>query len=427
MQIKPTLALKQKRLLAMTPQLQQAIGFLQLGASDLNQVIEAHCDRNPLLRLRPPARVGIAGPEDDPIARLEARPGLHAHVRAQLGYCSLSAEEATVAQAFIDVLEPSGWISTGPEDIARRTGVTPALAAAVLAKLQRTIEPTGLFAQGLAECLRLQLGERGALHPALATALDHLEELARLGPDRFADTHNLPIEALRAGLAQLRALNPKPGSAFDADAAGTVLPDLIARRGTTGWEVELNSAAFPHIEIDATVAEAFAEAERADAASYREAFGTAQWLLTAIARRQKTLLRVGTELVRWQSDFLDHGRDHLRPLKQKDIAARLKLSESTVSRVAGAAYVQTPQAVLPLKRFFCQGPAARDGAPTLSAAQIQARIREIITAEDPTRPLSDTAIAEQLDAAGIALARRTVAKYRAATGLPARKDRRRTP
>jgi RNA polymerase sigma-54 factor len=428
MELTPTLSLSQKRLLAITPELRQAIGLLQMGASDLGRFIEEQCDKNPFLRARFPAgsryRARPAGEGGDPIDKVAYSPSLIDHVTAQIGTCGLLPAERPIAVAFMEALEPSGWLGVEVEEVVVRTGASEAACLAVLAKLQE-LEPAGLFARDLSECLRLQLAEREAVDTAMEAILGALPAFAELGLARFAARLGISTAEVSERLARIRTLDPKPGSAFGAARTEAIVPDILVEQRAGKWTVSLNVGALPGIEIDTRLHRTLRESDAADTdiARFREAFGTARWIVKAIERRQETLLRIGTELVRHQSDFLDIGPAGLRPLLQKDIAQRLELSESTVSRVANATYVQTPSAVFPLKRFFCAG-LPTDSGGALSSKQIQQRIVEIVRCENPARPLPDGIIAERLNGEGIAIARRTVAKYRVNAHIPGHNLRR---
>lgn len=448
MQLKPTLALRQKRLLAVTPELRQAIGLMQMGAVDVRRFIHQQCAENPLLK--------ISGQEDDKgrktapshdrakgaldrakgtprtdqgmpgwLDQVSAKPGLFEHVAGQLGYCGLTAAEMPAALCFVESLEPSGWLGTGIEQVAAQTGLSPSNCETVLKKIQK-IEPTGFFARDLSECLRLQLEEIGALDETMLVLLENLSGLTELGPDRFAAKYKLRPERVLQKLAEIRTLDPKPGSGFSAERSSVIVPDLIAEKRSGRWFVELNGSALPTIEVDAELSRQLSSTESSEdeTEAFRKLFGSARWVLHAIRRRQETLLKVGTELIRHQSAFLEDGPAALRPLLQKDIAEKVGISESTVSRVSNAAYIQTPLATFPLKRFFSRGMPVSDRHENWSAAQIQSKIKDIVAIEDPKHPFSDSQIAERLNKAGVEIARRTVAKYRGVAGVPGKAKRR---
>lgn len=448
MQLKPTLALKQKRLLAITPELRQAIGLMQMGAADLSRFIHQQCTENPLLKAsrqedhqvrQTAASVGgtnaprehtkgaIQADRDMPdwLDQVSDKPGLYEHVSGQLGYCGLTAAEMPAARSFIESLEPSGWLGTDIEQVAEQTGCSRSTCKSVLRKLQK-IEPTGLFARNLSECLRLQLEENGALDAFLRVVLDNLPELADLGPDRFAEKYEIEPERILRDLAVIRTLDPKPGSSFGGEQMKFIIPDLIAEKKAGRWFVKLNGSALPTIEIDADLSRQLSAVgkDEGETEQFKKYFGSARWVLKAIQRRQETLLRIGTELIRHQSTFLDQGAVALRPLLQKEIAEKIGVSESTISRVSNAVYIQTPRSIYPLKRFFCRGMPVADLAENWSVARIQQKIRDMIDKEDASRPLSDNQIAERLNRDGIEIARRTVAKYRTVAGVPGRAKRR---
>ena len=234
---------------------------------------------------------------------------------------------------------------------------------------------------------------------------------------------------MSGGMSHIDTFDPKPGAAFAADDVPLVVPDIIVDRLGSGWAVSLNKGALPTVEIDRRYSGLLAECdEKAEGMeAFRKQLGTAKWIIHAIQRRQETLLKVGSALVQYQADFLEGGREALKPLLQKDIAKQLKISESTVSRIVNAMYIQTPTTVLPLRAFFCAGIHAEIGQKVMSSAQIQGRIRSMVAAENPANPLSDGRIAEALHRDGIPIARRTVAKYRELARIPSRALRRKRP
>ena len=436
MHLSPTLSLKQKPLLAMTPEMLQAIGLLQMTALELNRFVEEQGQKNPFLKVTlssaaqsaPVAssstfsRHTSAGSEIRHTEQLTAQKTLLEHIVEQLGYHRLTTLERRIAFAFIEGLEPSGWLGTSVEKGSLRTKVAPAKCAAVLEKLQ-TFEPAGLFARDLAECLRLQLvGD----DEVLMTIINNLSEFADSGPEKFASAQGIQRQDLEDAMRRLRVLDPKPGSAFVSDHLSLIVPDIIVEKKKLGWAVSLNNSALPTVEIDKKL---FGLLERSDADAdsvdeFRKHFGTAKWIIHAIQRRQETLLRIGSALVGYQADFLELGRDSLRPLRQKDIAIRLNVSESTVSRVVNAGYVQTPTTVISLRDFFCTSIDRDKGQPAVSTVQIQRCIKELVDIENPQKPLSDNSIATALQQDGIAIARRTIAKYRNMANIPSRSKRR---
>lgn len=420
--------------MVVTAQLQQAIKLLQMGNTELRDFIESQADENPFVELRlprpalPVTRGAAAAPEDwDRIAALPDthRPSLYAHVERHVDGLALPPRQARIAGAFIDALEPCGWLGRSLPDVAAAAGVELAEAEAVLMLLQK-IEPAGLFARNLAECLRLQAAAQQVLDPVLAAVLEHLPLVAAANMAGLARACGVPQEALRPALRMLRSFDPKPGAQFQGDDQPLLPPDLIARETSEGWVVELNRATLPGVVIrrdGAAVPQAGARG--AEAGRYAaERLSVARWLARAIAHRNETALKIGAEILRRQTDFLEHGPAQLKPMTLREVADMVGVHESTVSRVCAGMMMATPQGCFPLKHFFTAALIRNDGG-TDSAGAARHRISSMIRAEDPRKPLSDDEIARRMSDDGIAIARRTVAKYREMLHIPTSSDRRR--
>ncbi|WP_349361115.1 RNA polymerase factor sigma-54 [Stappia sp.] len=433
MSIAPALALKQKKLLALTPDMQRALAILQMGAHDLTDFLKRQADMNPLLSVgasQDGHRDAGAGRRegDDFIATMEDRgPCLVEHVLGQLALCGISPEERGLALLLTDALTPAGWLEAPLAGIAERHGVALPRLERVLGKLQG-MEPTGLFARDLTDCLRLQLDDAGWLDGDARKVLAHLKTLEAGGVAALSRVAALPRARVEAVLRRVRTLDPKPGLAFSRPPVQTIRPDLIADRDAHGaWRVTLDRSMLPDVRVDDAL---YRDMSRHGASEdLKTAYGTARWLVSAVARRQETVLRIGVALVQHQRGFLNAGPSALRPLLQRDLAGELGYSESTVSRVVNATFMQTPSGTLPLKRFFMQpiGTAGGTGDQTagVSPAWLCETIRAQISVEDPKAPLSDAEIAAHFAQRGLTIARRTVAKYRAQMGIPVTYKRRR--
>ncbi len=418
---------RQTTTLAMTQKMQAALRILQMNNLDLADYLAEQALENPCLDLRPPAPLpagpAATGPDWDEIAALEGAPvSLFAHVADQIALAFDTPTDRALALAFAEALEPSGWLSASSEAVADACGAPPERAAAVLARLQQ-FEPTGIFARNLAECLRLQAADRGLLTWEMETILGHLDLLAA---GRLADLAALcdcEIDDIRAALAIIRSLDPKPGDSFASDRAPIFPPDLCARRKAGVWEVEMNRSCLPRLRL---IGETLPEVAHDPAARdyLNRSLSQARWLVRAIERRQVTLLRTAACLVRHQAAFLDHGARHLRPLSMEDVAAELNLHPSTISRATAARLIETPRGTVPLKAFFSRTVAA-DAGEGQSQDAVIALVGEIVAAEDRANPLSDAAIVKLATEAGVTLARRTVTKYRESLGIPSSYDRKR--
>lgn len=428
----------QRQSLVVTAQLQQAIQLLQMGNADLQSFIEGQAEENPFVEvglpkasLAPvreralPSQARSTDDDWDRIGQLAADPGpsLYAHVSAEAARLDLTAPERILSDLFLDALEPSGWLGQSVAAIAERAGVAEEMAEATLRKLQR-IEPAGLFARNLAECLRLQADEQGILTPAFDKLLANLPLLAQADLRGLCRVCAVTMDDLKAMLRQVRGLNPKPGATFDATPSPQRPPDLIVTRGDGGWKVDLNRSTLPSVVVRSD--EARRVTKRQETNDYvNERLSVARWLSRAVEHRNQTTLKVGAEVVRRQAEFLEQGLQAMRPMILREVAEAIGVHESTVSRVCSGLLIATPQGTFPLKNFFSAALSSREGEAG-SASAVRHRIQKLVAAENPEEPLSDDAIAKVIESEhGVTLARRTVAKYRDQLRIPSSVERRR--
>lgn len=395
---RPRIEVKQSLRLKLTTGLQTAIDVLRMDAAALGRLIEDQAAETPGLTTRAPLpRDWLprwSGVFQGEIEAPATGPSLIAHVMEHIDAHVRGHAARRIALALAEALGPAGWLERPLAAIAREIGVTPAALEPVLALLQ-TIEPTGLFARDLAECLRLQAVEAGVLDPVMEVILTRLDLLAAgdfTGLARLAGVEE--TEVLRR-FRLIRTMNPKPGAAFDDRAAPPLRePDLLLRRTPSGFEVEVNGSALPGLALE----------EGADRAARSQLRG----LERMVAARNATLLRVAREVLGRQREGLEGGP--LAPLTMAEVGTALDLAESTVSRVVAGTSVDTPWGVWWLRRLF-----SRDMGG-VSAAALRERLARLVAEE--IRPLSDQALAEALSEGGARIARRTVAKYREALGIP---------
>jgi len=288
----------------------------------------------------------------------------------------------------------------------------------------QALEPAGVGARSLSECLLLQLDQLDPATPGLAIARAiaraHLERVA--GRDLAALRRELAAsdEELEAALALVRSLNPRPGAIISAAKTEYVVPDVFVRRTARGWSVEVNPATLPRVRLNQGYADMLGRG--AAHATMRTQLQEARWLLKSLEIRQDTLTRVARSIVERQTEFLERGEEFMRPMILRDIAEAIGMHESTVSRVTSGKYMHTPRGVFELRYFFSSQVERDDGSGTSSTA-IRAKIRKLVREEDPANPLSDSRIAEILSGEGIPVARRTVAKYRDILGIPPSNER----
>src|SRR5579863_1807772 len=474
------LDLRQAQGLVMTPQLQQAIKLLQLSHAELTAFVESEIERNPLLEHddapaesapaeapaeTPPAETSAAAEAEerwseesgsegegnidlggDPaawdrprtrVAAEEDLPGLDQtltrpeklrdHLLDQIRLDVQEPDQRIIASHLLDLVDEAGYVRGDLDEVAERLGAAREQVERVLVRLQR-FDPPGVFARDLAECLALQLRERNRLDPAMQTLLAHLPLLASRNMPELTRLCGVDAEDIHAMVAEIRALDPKPGLAFDPVLADPITPDVLMRPdGSGGWIVELNQDALPRVLVNNVYYAQVSQGakSKSDKEYLSERFQAANWLVKALHQRATTILKVARELVRQQDAFFRHGIQHLRPLVLRDIAQAISMHESTVSRVTSNKYMATPRGIFELKYFFTSAIAATDGAASLSAEAVRFRIKNLIDAEPRDAVLSDDRIVEILVKDGVDIARRTVAKYREAMRIPSSVQRRR--
>ena len=351
-------------------------------------------------------------------AYVAAQKGLHEYLADQLALCCAGARQRFIGRAIIDAIDETGYLRESVEDIAARLGASAAETATVLAIVQ-TLDPSGVGARDLAECLAIQLRERDRFDPAMEIFVANLPLVAKRDFAQLSRLCGVDEEDILDMAAELRRLDPKAYRLAGAAAARAA--------GDGSWHVELNSDALPRVLLNHTYAakvSAHAKGE-ADKSFISTCMQNANWLLKSLEQRQRTILKVASEIVRLQDAFLAHGVEHLRPLNLRTIADAIGMHESTVSRVTSNKYMMTPRGMFELKYFFSASIATTSGAAAHSAESVRFKIKQMIDRESVDEILSDDAIVARLKAVDIEIARRTVAKYRDSLRIPSSVDRRR--
>lgn len=428
MKSRPSIGIAQTQRLQLNLGLAASIKLLRSDAAGLTRYLEEQAADNPHLVLtRQDADnwlprwqgafrdAGLGGGRAEEAAQAAA-PSLMAHVMTAVDRLIPAGRDRQIAQVLAEALEPSGWIGTPLAVLAQGAGASVPEAEAVLKTLQK-IEPCGLFARSLAECLRLQANDAGCLDSVMACILDHLDLLALGAFARLARMCDVTEADIRVRLAAIRGFDPKPGAQFDHGAAPLREPDLVAARGEKGWQVTLNRSALPAVSLHTPP-------ERPATPEVRAAWAAARSLDRLVQMRNATLLRVGVDILRRQEAALDHGPGALVPLTMAEVAHGLDLHESTVSRIVAGTAVDTPRGTWWLRGLF----SARLGpqGEAISAAALRATLSQIVANEDAGHPMSDAALVDALMAEGMFVARRTVAKYREMLHIPPAHRRRRT-
>ena len=484
MALGPRLEIRQSQSLVMTPQLQQAIKLLALSNLELETHISEALESNPLLdvgeapadpaeaailsdereapqlldaasggeeapldveagALDPEAAPGDAGFEGDwgraadrgtgasgELPDLENREGdgptLAEHLLEQIGTATDSEREAQIAAHLVGELDEAGYFTGEIALLAEDVGLPRAELESALALIQ-SLDPTGVGARSLSECLALQARDADRYDPCMARLIDNLDILAKGEIARLKRLCEVDDEDFADMLAELRGYDPKPGLKFGGSGEAPVVPDvLISPVKSGGWHVALNEDSLPRLVVNRSY---FLElkdgcTDKKSRAWLNEQLGEANWLIRALDQRARTILKVSAEIVKRQAGFFERGVTAMRPLILRDVAEAIEMHESTVSRVTSNKYLACPRGTFELKYFFSSGVTAADGEGASSEA-IKARIRALVDGEEAKKILSDEALAALLKAEGFDVARRTVAKYREAIGIGSSAERRR--
>ena len=479
MALTPRLDLRQSQSLVMTPQLQQAIKLLALSNLEIESFLAEAVEANPLLEvgetrsesgegsdgesgaeagehdsapdfdgesaldvdaaaLDPEAAPGDMGDwgradiggSGEELPDLENRsregPALSEHLADQIGAVAHDAREALIALRIIGELDEAGYLHSDLRAIADDLGAPLAEVERALTTVQ-SLDPTGVGARTLSECLALQAIEADRYDPCMARLIDNLDLLAAGDFARLKRMCDVDDEDFADMLAELRSYDPKPGCRIGGGVEAAVVPDvLVTPAAGGGWDIRLNEASLPRLVVnrDYYVELKAGARDKASLSWLNEQLGDADWLIRALDQRQKTILKTAAEVVKRQEGFFRQGVTAMRPLTLREVAERIEMHESTVSRVTSNKYLSCPRGTFELKYFFSSGVSAADGEGASSEA-IKARIRALCEAEDPKKVLSDEALAALLKQEGFDLARRTVAKYREAIGIGSSAQRRR--
>ena len=477
--MKPSLQLKVSQQLTMTPQLQQAIRLLQLSTLDLRTEILDQLYNNPLLELEEehhhssdgeteaaekpaeesnqwedeipqdlpvdaqwddiytPAPTASASSEDFNFEQIhQVTESLQDHLLWQLNLTPFSDLDRQIAEALIDSVDNNGFISGELSAITshleQENNLSEALETdeieAVLHRLQQ-FDPPGVCARDLRECLLIQLKQLSPDTPFVREAKLLIErfikDIATVDLSKLARKAALSEEAARGAVQLIRSLNPQPGEALSAGDIQHITPDVAVEKINGRWRVHLNDSSMPRLRINDSYSAMIRRADSsADNQYLKDHLAEARWFLRSLESRNETLLRVASSIIELQQGFLNHGPVAMKPMVLADIAEKLELHESTISRVTTNKYMATPRGVFELKFFFSSHVATAAGGECSSTA-VCAMLKEMISAENSTKPLSDSKLTSLLEEQGIHIARRTVAKYREGMGIASSSQRKR--
>ncbi|MGI9410515.1 MAG: RNA polymerase factor sigma-54 [Hyphomicrobiaceae bacterium] len=373
-----------------------------------------------------PAKLG-EGHEANLEAYVSSEKSLKDHLLEHLQLTVRDPADLLIGRYIIDMVDEAGYIVGNLDEVAEKLIVEPERVETVLRALQ-TCDPAGIPARGLAECLMLQLKDRNRYDPVIASVLDNLDLLAAHKLNQLKRTTGIGLEDLSEIVAELKALDPKPGLQFGSTTLQPVVPDVLVRPARDGsWIIELNNDTLPRVLVDRSYYAKVSKCARShgDKDYLQDCLQTANWLVKSLDQRARTILRVSEEIVRQQDGFFTHGVQYLRPLNLKTVAEAISMHESTISRVTSNKYMATPRGILELKYFFSSAIASADDGDAHSSEAVRHRIRSMVDAETPDSILSDDKIVDRLKAEGVDIARRTVAKYREVLRIPSSVQRRR--
>ncbi len=365
---------------------------------------------------------------DDAIdLRLSESLSLSDHLLDQLNLLSADANDKTIIRFLIGMLDEAGYLTESSDLIAERFGCDVEEIERIIL-IAQSMEPVGVFARSLSECLKIQQSNNDRLDPAMEMLLDNLDRLAKRDYAGLMRICQVDAEDLKDMIAEIQALNPKPGMEFGASVSQTVIPDVFVRKNRKGnWVVELNSETLPRVLFNNSyLMEIKEHAKGKEEKDYlADCAASASWLVKALDQRAKTILKVSSELIKHQQAFFEKGVKHLRPLNLKTIAEAIEMHESTVSRVTSNKFIATNRGIFEMKYFFTTAISAVEGGESHSSESVKHRIQALIDAESPKKILSDDKLVEILKVEGIDIARRTVAKYRESLNIPSSIQRRR--
>lgn len=473
----PVIQREQRQQQTLTPRLQQAVRLLQLSSMDFAQELQQAMASNPFLEPEEsdtddtPATSASsdepsetqANADPEPTAELpwegeawsvhggSRRNGeadsdfelsdvtaavetLRDHLHAQVRLLVCSPRDRALMVTIVEAIDEDGYLRIDLDELKSIHGVGPTPdddELQIALKLVQSLDPAGVGARDLRECLLLQLNEQvqsvadDLREPARRIVTDHLEKLATRDIAGLAALLELPAAKVEAACEAIRHLDPRPGWRFGAANIHYVTPDVIARKVRDRWVVSLNPRVVPRIRLNRMYAELFKSHRNSNHTDLAAQLQEARWTVRNVEQRFATIRSVAEAIVQRQRQFFDHGELAMKPLALRDVADELGLHESTVSRVTNNKYIATPAGVFELKYFFSRSLSTSSGG-RCSATAIRGAIRDMIQSEDSTAPLSDAQIARVLARQGLQVARRTVTKYRQMMRLPAYERRRRS-
>ena len=486
MKLGQQLRIKQNQSLIMTPQLQQAIKLLQLSNIELAEFIDNAQLENPFLQekielsdkktndaenitpdicdnlnnttdpLKKESNVDLENTFDTHLSSdfnsenknlsereitkssniasageviektLQNKISLREHLVNQINIDFKDTTVKTIAIRMIDYLHPSGWFITPISEVALDLNLENVIIEKTLEKLKK-LEPSGIFSESLSECLKYQLKDLNLYNASFKILLENLEYLPQGKIKQVSKLCGVSEEKIFQMIKIIKTLNPKPADSFIQEKILIDQPDIIVTRSEKGWRIDLNNSNLPTVNLDEEYIEEISNFNLDEKGNNfaSEKIGEARWLKKAVEQRNKTILRVTSEIVKKQVSFFKHGLSHMKPMILKDISDAIGMHESTVSRVTNSKLILTEWGAMPLKHFFSASIASSEDSEMHAASAVRETIRSLISSEIAAKPLSDDKLAGILSKEGMEVARRTVAKYRDMLNIPSSSQRRR--
>jgi len=458
---------EQRQIQILAPQLRQSLELLQAPMLELRALVQQELQRNPTLEEKPPKTLSIeiepGGSAVDDAKELafkdefeilsrideegckyfmqdlasepydagrdkrraffldsQVKPeSLQEHLNQQLRVAGLSEQDHRIGELIVGSINDDGYLLQSVEEMAAATGFEASHIHDILVVIQ-DFDPIGIGARDVRECLLLQLERLGQGDSLAATVVkNHLDLLGNKQFKEIAHALSVPLEQVHQAAKVIATLEPKPGLIFSAETPVYVMPDVVVEKTDAGYRVVLNDEHIPRLWISRQYKDMMQnDATKPDAKAYiRERIRSGLFLIKSITQRQRTLYRVAVEIVRVQSEFLDAGIAHLKPLSMAEVARLVGLHETTVCRCVANKYMKTPRGLFEMKYFFNPGLKTADGK-TVSNKTVQDKIASLVAEEDPLHPLSDQEIMDRFKGEGLQVARRTVAKYRLILKIP---------
>lgn len=434
----------------LSPQMQQSLQILQAPLLDLRQVVARELMENPVLEEERPNGLTSTIPSElqssnslteawEPyyeqqrlthsseaserhqflMDSLTRPPTLQEVVRSQIAFLPLTPSEQRIAASIAGNLGPNGYLEAKLEEIAAQNRTTPLRVEEVLEHLQRVLEPPGLAARTLQECLILQLRREG-LGDSIETSIikRFLPQLAKRRLQEIAKSLKQPLDTIQAAILRISRLDPNPARGFESEPNMVITPEVFVEKDGDGFSIRLNTDELPALRISNHYKDLLGETKTKDVKEYlREKIRGGRFFLRTLEQRNETILTIAREIVERQNEFMNSGAAFLKPMTMSTVAESVGVHETTISRAVSNKYMSTPHGLFEMKYFFTSGYTTESGE-SISNESVRKAISDLVAGEDLHKPFSDEQLVRELQESGIKVARRTIAKYREQLHIP---------